>query len=274
MCPDHDFRILKVLPIIMLLLISLLAGCSQDDSPVVTEQAEPPVLPDASTLQFDFSFFDQGGSLEQTASDKADGAYDNFLNAYLRVAVMDLMAHLVLAAPVTAFSAAVHTVPVAQPDGAWLWTYDWQHGTGTLTILLEGMPAGDVVEWELSLATPGSSESVLWFSGHSSGDGEEGHFLFRDLDDPLHPASGEINWGRVAGGTFLEFISHEPGEEGDTLRFTDTHPEFRIDFLPDDGSEPSWITWLAAGSGSLRVPDYNGGEQACWGIDLRNAECP
>jgi hypothetical protein len=260
--------------IILVLLATLAGGCSSEDSPAAADQPEPPVLPSSEQMQFDFSFFDQGEGLEKSRLDKADWEYSNFVNAYLRVVVLDVMAHVVLAAPVSAFSAAVHTVPEAQADGAWLWTYTWQSGTDSLDILLRGLPAGDVVEWELSLAPTGSNESVLWFSGTTNERGEEGRFVFRDLDDQEYPVSGEINWGPVEDGSYLEFVSRMPGEDGDTLRFTDRHPEYVIDFLPGDGSESSWISWMAAGSGSLRVPDYNDGQPACWGIDLKNADCP
>jgi hypothetical protein len=42
-----------------------------------------------------------------------------------------------------------------------------------------------------------------------------------------------------------------------------------------DASEDttSDITWFADGSGSLTVPDYNNGDQACWDTEQRNEAC-
>jgi hypothetical protein len=41
-----------------------------------------------------------------------------------------------------------------------------------------------------------------------------------------------------------------------------------------DLDETSHIEWFADGHGSLQVPQYNNGEQACWDTDLQNMVCP
>ncbi len=254
----------------LMLLISLnLGGCSNNEaSPTATNTPEPPVLPAAEQLAFDFSFFGAASEL-----DKAAGIHDNFINAYLRTVLLDVMAKLVLAAPVGAFSAAVHTVPVAQDDGSWVWTYDWRHHQDVVRIILRGMPAGDVVEWELSLDPGAVGEGILWFSGTTNGDGEEGHWIFHDLDTEGYPVSGEINWGLTRGGHYLEFVSREAEDDGDVLRFTDNAPNYRIDFTPGNGDVASFIRWHESGEGSLMVPDYNDGLEACWDVDLHNVDC-
>jgi hypothetical protein len=253
----------------LVLLLLQLGGCSDNDAnPMANQQSEPPTMPSAEMLTFDFSFFDSAEDL-----DKSIHSHQNFLNAYLRTVILEAMAHLVLAPPVAAFSAAVHTVPVAQPDGSWLWTYRWDAPQGSILVILRGTPADQVVEWELSLAPGKEGPQDLWFSGTTNGDGSEGHWTFYDLDDPKHPVSGEIAWGESGSSNYLEFVSREPGEDGNTLRFTDDDPHFRIDYLPGDDSTPSFIRWEANGSGSLMVPDYNGGLEACWDTYLQDVDC-
>jgi hypothetical protein len=253
-----------------LLILTQLGGCSDSDtSPTGISQSEPPVMPRADQLTFDFSFFESADQL-----DKGMGPHDNFINAYFRTIILEAMAHLVLAPPVAAFSAAAHTVPVAQPDGSWVWTYPWKGPYGNILIVLRGRPSDQVVEWELSLAPGKKSQSDVWFSGTTNGDGTEGHWTFHDLDSPDQPVSGEINWGHLSGGKYLEFVSREPGEIGNTLRFEDRAPAFRIDYLPGDGATASFIRWHAQGHGSLRVPDYNGGREACWDNYLLDTVCP
>jgi len=259
---------LIALAIVMVLFAVNLTGCSDSPTSPTAVVEQPPVLPAAEQMQFDFSFFDNGATLQ-----KSDGVYDNFVNAYVRVAVLDLMAKLVLVAPVSAFSAAIHTVPVAMEDGSWVWTYVWQHPDGPVEIVLSGLPAGDVVEWELRLVPGSFGDGVVWFTGSTNGDGTEGHWTFYDLDLPEHPVSGEIAWGDSDGGRYLEFVCHEPESDGYRLRFNDNRPDYSIDFTPGDGSAVSFIRWNAAGAGSLQVPDYNGGAVACWGVDLQNADC-
>ncbi len=257
-----------------LLILVQLGGCSDSDtSPTGISQNEPPVMPQADQLTFDFSFFANADQLDAD-QEKGAGPHDNFINAYFRTVILDAMAHLVLAPPVAAFSAAVHTVPVAQPDGAWVWTYPWKGPYGNIMIVLRGQPSGQVVEWELSLAPGKKSRSDVWFSGTTSGDGSEGHWTFHDLDSPAQPVSGEIAWGPLGSGHYLEFVSREPGEEGNTLRFENRAPDFQIHYAPGDGETASFIRWHAQGHGSLQVPDYNGGREACWDNYLLDTVCP
>jgi hypothetical protein len=34
------------------------------------------------------------------------------------------------------------------------------------------------------------------------------------------------------------------------------------------------ITWYPDGSGSIQVPDYNGGLKACWDVHQNDVVCP
>ena len=44
-------------------------------------------------------------------------------------------------------------------------------------------------------------------------------------------------------------------------------------FRKGAGGDLSFIRWNADGTGSLKVPDYNGGEEACWDRWQENADC-
>jgi len=260
---------LMALAALMFLIAFNVGGCSEIDDPTTPgDEMQAPQLPAPELLAFDFSFFDQAGRVE-----KSSGEYDNFYNAYLRCVILDVTAHLVLAAPVAAFSHAVHTVPTAQPDGSWRWTYNWQFAGDRVGIVLVGLPAGDVVEWELSLVPDGTTVEYLWFSGATGDNGQEGRWIFRDLDTEGFPICGEIAWGHHGNGRFLEFVSREPDSNGDRLAFYDNDPDFQIEFTLGTGEESSFIQWHAAGNGSLRVPDYNEGVEACWDIYQRNIDC-
>jgi hypothetical protein len=257
---------------IILLMIINLSGCSDEDgSPtaVPLEQAQAPALPDPGILEFDFSFFDSGAELEKSA----DGIHDNFVNAYLRAVVLGAMAKLTLAPPVAAFAVALHTVPVAQEDGAWIWTYSCGGPQHPLQVALRGMPAGEVVQWEMRVGIGPQAPTALWFEGHTNGDGQEGQWLFHDLDDPVHPVCGEIAWGNDHSGHYLQFTSREMESNGDVLRFHDADPSYEITFTPGTGEGEAFIRWHAIGTGSLQVPDYNGGQEACWDMFQRNVDC-
>ena len=148
-------------------------------------------------------------------------------------------------------------------------------GAGVVEALGPGvfdLAVGDQVAWELSLA-PANGTALVWFTGTTSGDGDEAAWIFHDLDRSGGPVSGEIRWGATATGRYLEFTSHEDGNEGDALRFETGADESRIDFTPGDASTPSFIRWDPTGAGSLMVPDYNGGQEACWDAWFRDTIC-
>ena len=260
---------LMALAALMILVAINFSGCSEaDNSPSEVSEVQAPVLPDTEQLKFDFSFFDPADGLE-----KSSGQYDNFFNAYLRTVVLDVMARLVLAAPVEAFSNAVNTVPTAMDDGSWRWTYDWQIHGERVGIVLVGTPAVDVVQWELKLVPDGSTIEYLWFSGTTTDNGEQGHWIFLDLEDDEFPVCGEVSWGNGSNGRFLQFTDREPESNGDSLTFYDNDPEFRIEFTQGQGNDTSYIQWHAEGDGSLKVPDYNDGQPACWDTYQQDVEC-
>ncbi len=261
---------LVALAALMMLFALNLGGCSDENaSPTALPQTSAPVLPDPAELQFDFSFFDKAAEF-----DKNDGGiHENFVNAYLRAVLLGAIAELTLAPPVATFSAALHTVPVAQDDGAWIWTYDWTDYRYPIRVALRGLPSGDHVQWEMRVGPGSEDPTAVWFEGRTSGDGSQGHWLFHDLDDPTQPVCGEIAWGDDETGRFLQFTSREMENNGDVLRFNDADPDFMITFTPGAGEDESFIRWHTDGTGSLRVPDFNGGLEACWDQWQENVDC-
>ncbi len=258
------------LALLAALLLSLgLTGCSDDETTPTTPGAEAPVLPDPEQLVFDFSFFDAADGLDLA---KADGEYDHFINAYLRVALLDLVAHLTLAPPVTAFSAALHTPPSPQDDGSWIWVYTHVDGPDELEIRLRGLPVDDGVEWELRV-TVGDIANEVWFAGSTHDDGDVGAWTFYDLAGDPDLAVAIIAWGGSPAGRFLSFDVLAGEDNGDQLTFFDNDPEFTITHVDADEERQSHITWWADGHGSLQVTEYNGGQRACWDTAFLNTDC-
>ncbi|MCP4293186.1 MAG: hypothetical protein GY780_15285 [bacterium] len=254
---------------VIIILALNLNGCSETNTePDAPYANTPPALPDSEQLKFDFSFFDQANKLE-----KSDGQHAHFVNAYLRTVVLDAIARLVLAAPVDVFSNAINTTPVVEADGTWLWTYDWDLHNQRVHVYLRGLPVDDSVQWELSLSPADDSYEVLWFSGNTSENGNQGRWVFHDLNQDDRPVSGEILWSSSSNGNYLEFVSLEEDSYGNRLTFHDNDPNFSIEFTLGTGGELGYIRWNAAGEGSMLVDDYNDGEEACWDVFQVNTQC-
>lgn len=257
---------------LLLALGALLAGCGSDPTtPAGTASA--PTLPDPERLVPDLAFFEPAGALDaKSAASKA-----HFVNAYLRVVVVDALTRLVLAPPVTAFAVALHTVPSPQPDGSWLWVYIWVDGDREAQIRLRGREDGANVAWEMRVTTAGlepALANVLWFEGRTAREGAEGRWTFHDVDLAGDPAVAELTWGDDPNGAYLSLAAIAGPDAGDTLTYRHAPPHCSVVFV--DGAEGQLydIRWNEAdGSGSLRVPDYNGGERACWDTRQDDTSC-
>ena len=261
--------------LLLLAAISLLAlvGCSEDTpfSPTSDPdpQAEAPVLPDAAKMQIDLSFFDQGKTCDKAF------ARENFFNAYLRAVIVTGMTELVMAPPVAAFSLAVHTIPSYQPDGSWLWVYTYVNGAEEAQIRLRGVVGEGQVDWALRVSVPAEGiEDELWFDGITREQGDVGQWTFYDFNLAGQPAVAELDWSHGVDEDLLQLTALYGEDAGDRLAFSVSGDEHRIDFTEGDSFDTWFIRWLASdGSGSLMVPDYNGGEEACWDADQYDVDC-
>ncbi len=261
--------------LLLLAAIGILAltGCSEDTplGPITDPepQAEAPVLPDASRMEIDLSFFDQGKDYDKSFP------RENFFNAYLRAVVVTGLTELVLAPPVAAFSLAVHTIPSYQPDGSWLWVYTYVNGAEEAQIRLRGVIVDDGVDWALRVSVPAEGiEDELWFDGSTRDDGDVGLWTFYDFNLAGKPAVAELEWSHGVDEDLLQLTALYGEDAGDRLAFSVSGDEHRIDFAEGDSFNAWFIRWLASdGSGSLMVPDYNGGEEACWDENQYNMVC-
>jgi len=194
------------------------------------------------------------------------------VNTYARVVVLDLVAHLVAAPPMVTFGVALHTIPSLQDDGSWIWVYTHVDGLQEQQIRLRGLPMDDGVEWELRV-TVGVIDNEVWFAGTTHNDGTDGEWTFYELVGTEHPETARISWGRDEDGDFLSFEALVGDDAGDVLTFHDNDPKFTITHIDASEDHSSFIEWWADGHGSLQVPDYNDGVEACWDTEYRNIDC-
>jgi hypothetical protein len=250
-------------------LVAGTTGCLQEaPSGPAPDPSGAPALPRAERLNFDFDFFQ-----EPTTPERA--SRDNFFNAYIRAAVANAITHLVVVPPVAAFSVALHTVPSPQDDGSYLWIYTWVDGVEEVQIWLRGTPLGNRrAAWEMRVtSTIDDLDNDLWFEGETWNEGDGGLWRFHDPErDGQHVAS--LTWDSDAEGDYLRFVD-EHDNVGDSLEYRENGPLHSFTFTDADLPDASWyVKWnVVDGTGSLRAPDYNGGEPACWDEYQRDTEC-
>jgi hypothetical protein len=259
----HSIRTLTVLAIASISL----NGCFNDSSTAPTQDAPP--LPAPERITFDFDFFQEPSSLERASK-------ENFFNAYIRVAVVGAITHLVLTPPITALALAFDAVPSPQDDGSYLWVYTFVDGSEEAQIRLRGrVISGDRVEWEMRLSsTEEDVVNALWFEGETWKESDHGFFRFHDIYDAASPENARIDWGADAEGDFLRFTDLAENVD-DTLELRVHGPNHSIVSTDVSDDTQSWfIQWNdATGEGSLRAPDYRGGVTSCWDDRQNDVEC-
>lgn len=284
-------------------LLASFQACSQDDNPVDTQNqvSTPPALPDASTMTMDLSFFapaaSDASSIENGSPTgtllSASVGKENWINAAVRVLYVNLVFCAAFEPPVAAFALAIHSVPQRQPDGSWLWTYIFvDEGGAEYSIFLYGTPAGLHNEWRMEVTTNNPAmplDHFTWFDGEALRDGSSGYWQFYTPLEYVPAGSGggagatpgvpsvRIDWMHAGGNVHeLSILVNEAGSEaeGDTVVFH-TSPNASYIRVTDVSAGAEYdIVWYSDGSGSLQVPDYNGGERACWDTRQYNIECP
>ncbi len=260
-----------------LLTVPLLTGCeSTPTAPAATDNDQAPTPPDPARLTVDLGFFDSGEALAKAAPD-AQASKLNFVNAAVRVFAVDLVARLVLTPPIVAFGAALHGIPSRQEDGSWIWVYTCVQGEEELQIRLRGLRVDDGVEWQLRVFAPQADPPLageIWFEGFTSEIGDEGTWTFHDPALPGNPAVAEVLYREGVAGELLRVTCLEGEDAGDEISFRDEDPEHAIEFHDAALGQDWHIRWNEAdGTGSLLVPDYNGGREACWDEHQDDVDC-
>ncbi len=285
----------------VLLAIFLIPGCSNDNDPVAppVEQSQPPKLPSMSTMTFDLDFFGVAlPAVDQSSVEtgkpgpelQAAGAAtrSNWINAVVRALFVHLLVFDALDEPIGAFAIAVHSVPQKQADGSWLWTYIFVDEGAEYSIFLYGKQGTGYVDWRMEVSTNNAQLSLdhfMWFEGRTQNDNSEGYWQFYDpvIDGPAltSAATDGVKTARIdyenasAREHRLTVTINGEGreDEGDYLEFYESATMGSIDHYDASEDLSSNITYYSDGSGSITVPDYNNGQQACWDTHQEDVDC-
>ncbi|MFH1142942.1 MAG: hypothetical protein V1774_00175 [Candidatus Eisenbacteria bacterium] len=275
---------MKTMVLILLIGLALVAGCSDD--PVRNDpdpQEEAPALPSVGTMEFDVSFFDGISAPAAWKLESPDPCPKaNWLNALVRVAVVNLIVNAGLTPPTVAFQAATHTIPSYLGDLTWLWIYTWVDGAGReYQVRLTGEIADSAVEWEMRARSEDTIpvlDDALWFLGRSPIGYGEGYWILHDIARVPSAAAVRIDY-EFAGDADreLRFENILEGNEGfgDVLTYEAEGSLRMIEFHDASAGAECDITWdEETGAGRLQCPDYGAGDPACWDEAQCDVDCP
>ncbi len=283
----------RIIPTVFagLLVGVALSGCSDDSitQPSGNDDNRAPALPAVSTMKVDLDFFGVAaptldapslatGKPSDAVLQIAGGDHENWINAFVRAVFLHLSVYDVLEEPIGAFAFAIHSVPQKQADGSHLWTYIFVEGEIEYSVLY-GTPTPETVEWRMEVSSNDPAlqlDHFVWFTGESKRDDTGGYWqFFMPTDASNGVPIVRIDWMNGTHERTLALtvngVGHE--NEGDVLTLTHSKSTGSIEYFDASASLLSSIIWHADGSGSLTVPDYNGGATACWDTEQRNVAC-
>ena len=251
------------------LIFSGFVGCGEKEEDI----GQPPELPPDASMTMDFSLFG-GGSM-------APGVLfpgTNFLNAAVRVVLLNAAVIVVMTPSVSTFIAARTVEPVHQDDGSWLWSYTINIGNHEVAANLTGRLENAQTVWSMKV-TDDSFDSPLddfeWYTGKCSLDNTSGDWLFFDYKTPDEGNRlATMEWS-VEDKTKSELVFSNIDERsenfGDTLLYSIDGTTALISFYDDSKDITAEITWhTITTAGSIQAPDYNNGERAYWDENGQN----
>lgn len=293
--------------IVLILPALFAAGCGDDDNPADTDDnLVAPALPDQQSLAIENTAFaaapngtkgtkypndrewvDYNGSRYDNKSDPGASAlidsasYSNYNAGRAVATVVGVAITLNSAAPAWAFQGAFGATPVKQVDGSWSWSYSLSYGAAMYSLVLNGMPSGEGVNWTMRVSTVGVTQNVtdfLWYSGQTTNGGASGHWQLYDIAAPSVPVpTVRADWVRTsADNRSAMWRNNRVGSPGygDTLVYLQNEDDISMTFTPSATSVQSFVRWnVDTTAGSVRVPLYNQGQEACWDSQHLNKNC-
>ncbi len=267
--------------LLAVLCVIAFAGCGDDNPEDAGQNGALPTLPSAASMLVDLDAFEDGGAAKSPVPIAAPADSSHFVAARLAVAAINTAVIGFAAAPVAAFSAAIGTAPVQQPDGSWDWSYSMTFDTLSLNLVLNGRADAEGAQWAMRVTTTGLPADVsdfLWYTGEATLDGDVGHWQFYDIAAPETPTDlARADWSiDDADSRSLYWVNNRAGGEhqGDGVTYTVDGSAASITHLDASALTSLVVAWdLVTTAGSITAPGYNGGAEACWQENHLNTDC-
>lgn len=270
-----------VLAIAALLLLGL-AGMACDSG---TDDGPGPPLPPVEGMTFDISAF-QGGGKADKADDPAPGEKANFNNAALRVWWLNASIAARLVVPVLVFGWAASTEPVYD-GGIWTWEISGGSGANASTAVLTGwfdteLREGIFLNLSMSITCPGCkvpTDNYVWYEGRFNTDGGNGHWQFyspeiEGEDQALVRMEYEVTDATNKSLTITNNRIDGHEDAGDEISYSRADDQATIEVHDQSESLDYEAHWsISTTAGTLKVPGYNDGNEACWDAQHLNVDC-
>jgi len=286
-------KISTIIAILVLLTTHLFfTSCNKDDPSAPQEDAPP--IPPASTFFIDLDEFPdttQSPSLPLSGQPGFNKilSHQNWGWAALNIAVWNTAITLTMIVPVAAFVESFNHEPVQQPDGSWLWSYNFSATGAVHTAKLSARAESGDIHWKMLISRQGAYTDFEWYTGVSNLVATEGTWRL-NMDPNTSPPTPflDIEWHRnpQAGSADVKYTNIIPGHiaNGDYLFYginNETPYNAFYDVFSNNAGNLVEIEWDRAENqkdGRIKDPNHFGDDQYhCWDIianGLEDITCP
>lgn len=271
-------RIIKILPIIIVIsFIALIISCGDDHS--TDSQNQAPTIPPQSSFKINFDEFPDTSST--LGMDKQIASKINWGLASANVKFWNSVLTVTLAIPAAAFIEAFNHQPVQQKDDSWLWKYSISFNGETFTAKLIGMDYSYRVDWKMLLSKSGSYTDLEWFTGSSNSNATEGNWVVNknpDLPSPFISIEWQRNVEEETANVKYTLVSPTIQYNGSYINYGKTNEVPLNRFYQIFNSENNNLTDIKWNHESKfgRVKDllfFQNTNWHCWDENLDDANC-
>lgn len=277
------------------LLVIQLMGCGGDTDGVadVENMSGAPPLPPDESVTVDLSVFlgeglatadvpDPDEKVQASPGAATPISQQNFTIAAARAAIVNAAVGAALTPPAGLFVMAKANDPVLQADGSWLWSYSLTYEYFAIDAKLTGLVDGGKTYWSMKMSVDNPILPITdfeWYSGVCTESNLSGSWQFFDIYTPEEKnPTVEIDWSvevlKEKAELDIQNVDTRSEYLGDVLHYNVTSEMASMSFQDVSEGETWEITWdLETGAGSMTVPGYNNGEEACWDAQKQDVEC-
>jgi hypothetical protein len=271
--PMKSNAIEKYLIGFLCLHMALLPACN--DNPNSAGDSAPEIPP-IGTMVADISFFDDGNqSLQKSSSPQAS----HFLQAAVRVGIINLFLLAGSAIPVAATAAAFSEEPELQEDGKFHWIHNNPNLNIELDLTAQVNPGN--IDWQMLVTRENPTEltNFRWYEGRNEIGLNTGYWIFYDDTQPEDDIQTvRVDWDytdddnkeltitnvKTGDSKYDSWIRYTVNGDDVTLMYYDSEEDVQVE-----------ISWNRSDrTGYLIDPAYENGSKSCWDSQRQNTDCP
>lgn len=265
---------------LLLLLLLVNIGCEKKSPTESSKNEQAPTLPPATSMQVDFKMFNNSLAMAKATHTLAK---NNWLNAAIRVAVINSAVALGVSIPASIFALAISEQPKLDDEGKFHWLYNCQFGSESFSADLVGWLDVKNHEsvWEMYITSTNVVPQLtrfLWYEGRSKMDGTNGYWRIYNAKQPESKTDFiRVDYNFMPSdlrSLVFENIADGNPNLGDKLSYQVSNTTIKVEFWDASELRNAEISWdSGTGSGYLQMPGYNNGQKSCWDQNKDDTSC-